>query len=66
MNPILNLQSLNPKKFYNLRKITEEKIFNNENICELLSKLFNDKPKLSNQCFLRAIHILKNIKTLII
>ena len=51
MNPILNLQSLNPKKFYNLRKITEEKIFNNENICELLSKLFNDKPKIIQSMF---------------
>ena len=46
MNPILNLQSLNPFKFKDLRKKVEDKIFKNSNICSFLRNNFKFKPKI--------------------
>ena len=46
MNPLLNLQSINPYKFKELRKNSEEKIFNNLNLCTFLKAIFNSKPKI--------------------
>jgi len=46
MNPVLNIQSLNPKLFNNFRENVEEKIFKNKNICSILSGFFNKKPKI--------------------
>lgn len=46
MNPVLNLQSINPFKFKELRKKVEDKIFKNSNICSFLKKNFNFKPKI--------------------
>ena len=46
MNPLLNLQSINPLKFKELRKNTEKKIFNNLNLCTFLKAIFNSKPKI--------------------
>ena len=46
MNPILNIQSLNPKLFKNFREDVEQTIFKNKNICSILSNFFNKKPKI--------------------
>ena len=46
MNPILNLQSLNPKHFGILRHLTEENIFSNNAICKVLKSLLGEKPKI--------------------
>ena len=51
MNPILNLQSLDPNKFKRLRQITQEKIFNSDIICNILSQFLNDKPKIIQSMF---------------
>ena len=51
MNPILNIQSLNPNKFRNLRSYVEEKIFKNKNICIFLKKNFGFKPKIIQSMF---------------
>lgn len=51
MNPVLNLQSLNPKKFGELRQATEHKIFNNKNLCGILNNFFSDKPKIIQSMF---------------
>ena len=51
MNPVLNLQSLNPYKFQDLRSLTEEKIFNNPNLCAFLENNFNYKPKIIQSMF---------------
>ena len=37
---VLNLQSLNPKKFGELRQASEHKIFNNKNLCGILNNFF--------------------------
>ena len=42
MNPVLNLQSLNPDLFSDLRNIVENKVFSNSSICDALK----DKPKI--------------------
>ncbi|WP_435151923.1 phytanoyl-CoA dioxygenase family protein [Candidatus Pelagibacter bacterium nBUS_44] len=46
MNPVLNLQSLNPFKFEELRKKVEDKIFKNSKICSFLKQTFKFKPKI--------------------
>ena len=45
MNPIVNLQSLNPKYFSGLRDFSEKNIFSSENICGLLNYFLNERPK---------------------
>tara|TARA_Y100000996_G_scaffold338833_1_gene275684 strand:- start:547 stop:1548 length:1002 start_codon:yes stop_codon:yes gene_type:complete len=51
MNPILNIQSLNPHKFKNLRNYVESKIFKNKKICSFLKKNFGFKPKIIQSMF---------------
>jgi len=46
MNPILNIQSLNPKKFGEFKKVVEKNIFNNNEVSEILKIFFNQKPKI--------------------
>lgn len=46
MNPVLNIQSLNPKIFGNFRKLVEKEIFNNKNISLFLKNFFKKKPKI--------------------
>ncbi len=51
MNPVLNLQSLNPNKFGKFRNASEIKIFNNKNLCGILNHFFSDKPKIIQSMF---------------
>ena len=44
MNPILNLQSLNPYYFYNLRSNFENIIASNKKLAEFTTNLIGDKP----------------------
>jgi len=44
MNPILNLQSLNPKHFNNLRSNFENIIASNKNLADFISFLIGDRP----------------------
>ena len=46
MNPILNIQSMNPHLFKNFRETIEGKIFLNNKICKILKFILSDKPKL--------------------
>ena len=46
MNPILNLQSLNPKLFDSLRQAVEKEVFSNFNICKALKSILGEKPKI--------------------
>ena len=46
MNPILNLQSLNPKHFGILRHSTENNVFSNNAICKVLKSILGEKPKI--------------------
>ena len=46
MNPILNLQSLNPNLFGSLRQAVEKEVFTNLNICNLLKSILGEKPKI--------------------
>ena len=46
MNPILNIQSLNPNFFSELRDIVDKKIFSNSLICKALKLLLGEKPKI--------------------
>ena len=46
MNPILNLQSLNPKHFGVLRRAAEELVFSNILICKALKSILGEKPKI--------------------
>ena len=46
MNPILNLQSLNPKLFGDLRNFVDSKIFSNTSICKALKFILGEKPKI--------------------
>ena len=46
MNPILNLQSLNPHLFNNLRQAVEKEVFSNINICKALKSILSEKPKI--------------------
>jgi phytanoyl-CoA hydroxylase len=46
MNPILNLQSLNPNLFANLRNAVEKDIFSNLSICKALKGILGEKPKI--------------------
>tara|TARA_A100001234_G_scaffold204949_1_gene200235 strand:+ start:708 stop:1706 length:999 start_codon:yes stop_codon:yes gene_type:complete len=45
MNPIVNLQSLNPSFFSGLRNYSEEKIFSSNNLCKILNSFFDERPK---------------------
>ena len=67
MNPVLNLQSINPYKFSQLRDYVEKNIFNNFKLCSFLKKNFNNKPKIiQSMYFLRVIQQLMSIKIVII
>ncbi len=44
MNPILNLQSLNPKKFSLLRNYFEKIIASNSTLANFIKRIINDKP----------------------
>lgn len=46
MNPILNLQSVDPRRFPNFRKYATEKILANARLQDALSVLLGDKPKI--------------------
>ena len=46
MNPILNLQSLNPNLFGDLRNAIDSKVFANISICKGLKSIFSEKPKI--------------------
>ena len=46
MNPILNLQSLNPNLFGDLRHAVENEVFSNLSICKALKSILSEKPKI--------------------
>ena len=46
MNPILNLQSLNPNLFADLRRTVENEVFSNLSICKALKSILGEKPKI--------------------
>ncbi len=46
MNPVLNLQSLNPYLFKDLRNIVEKEVFSNNLICKALKCVLDEKPKI--------------------
>tara|TARA_B110000259_G_scaffold155795_1_gene177010 strand:+ start:938 stop:1939 length:1002 start_codon:yes stop_codon:yes gene_type:complete len=46
MNPVLNLQSLNPYLFKDLRNIVENEVFSNNLICRALKCILGEKPKI--------------------
>lgn len=46
MNPILNLQSLDPKHFQGLRHAFDEFILNNHTLADLTALLIGDKPRI--------------------
>lgn len=46
MNPILNLQSINPSLFRNFREFSVESIFNNKSLTECFKSLLNETPKI--------------------
>ena len=46
MNPILNLQSLNPYLFGDLRRAVENDVFSNLSICKALKSILGEKPKI--------------------
>ena len=45
MNPILNIQSLNPKYFSGIRNYTEKNIFSYSKLCKGLNYFLDEKPK---------------------
>lgn len=46
MNPILNIQSLNPKLFGKLKKSVEAEVFSNHSVCEALKLILKERPKI--------------------
>ena len=46
MNPILNLQSLNPRYFYNLRSNFENIVGSNKILADFVKYLIGDKPNI--------------------
>jgi len=46
MNPILNLQSLNPNLFNDLRYKVDKEVFSNPSICKALKSILGEKPKI--------------------
>jgi len=46
MNPVLNLQSLNPNLFNDLRNSIDNKVFSNMSICKALKFILGEKPKI--------------------
>ncbi len=46
MNPVLNLQSLNPYLFKDLRNVVEKEVFSNNFICKALKCVLGEKPKI--------------------
>ena len=46
MNPILNLQSVDPRRFPNFRKFATESILANARLGDVLSALLNEAPKI--------------------
>ena len=46
MNPVLNLQSLNPNLFSDLRNTIENEVFSNDLICAVLRCILGEKPKI--------------------
>jgi phytanoyl-CoA hydroxylase len=46
MNPVLNLQSLNPNLFGDLRDEVDNKVFSNPSICEALKSILGEKSKI--------------------
>ena len=46
MNPIVNLQSLNPNLFGNLRSLADSQIFSDFTICKILNSILGSKPKI--------------------
>ena len=45
MNPILNIQSLNPKYFSGFRNYADQNIFSYSELCKILFVFFDEKPK---------------------
>jgi len=46
MNPILNLQSLNPDLFGEIKKAAETEVFSNIYVCKALKLILGEKPKI--------------------
>tara|TARA_A100001015_G_scaffold288496_1_gene359405 strand:- start:671 stop:1672 length:1002 start_codon:yes stop_codon:yes gene_type:complete len=46
MNPVFNIQSLNPSLFFKFKSQVENGIFNNIVLCDILNKFLNKKPKI--------------------
>lgn len=46
MNPVLNIQSLNPYLFSDFRNTVENEIFSNDTICRAAKSILKEKPKI--------------------
>jgi phytanoyl-CoA hydroxylase len=46
MNPILNLQSVDPKQYPNFRSTAKSSIFNNRSLAKLFTALLGERPKI--------------------
>jgi phytanoyl-CoA hydroxylase len=46
MNPVLNIQSLNPYLFGDFRNSVDSKVFSNISICKALRSILGEKPKI--------------------
>lgn len=46
MNPILNIQSINPNLFGDLRDVVDNKVFSSTSICKALKSILGEKPKI--------------------
>ena len=46
MNPVLNLQSLNPHLFGKLRNMVEKEVFSSAKICEAFKEILGERPKI--------------------
>ena len=46
MNPILNLQSLNPTLFGELKHAVETEVFSNDYVCKALKLILGERPKI--------------------
>ncbi len=51
MNPIVNLQSLNPNLFGDLKLASENNIFSNSTLCNALKLILGEKPKIVQSMF---------------
>ena len=65
MNPILNLQSINPRKFPTLRSCFEKIITSNKSLANLIEKIIKDKPMIVQSMYFEGNSATWSIKLLL-